>query len=292
MAAKWKEPPKDALDTLTLGAADLSSLANMELLQHMPFDPVVKRTESTILDRATNQVFKVTKGAPHVIIRLIAAEYHTHTSHATDVVGGSLMTGNNPTALAGSSGPQGDNGLANGTGTYSGNVNAALIAAIESDIKQLGERGIRTLAVAKTSESGQWHFLGLLTFLDPPRPDTLQTIEDARRYGVAVKMITGALCCCIGLVSITGPHPPLVAGDHILIAKETCRRLHLGSHIMAADVLPSLDGNTRQKPPNLARDYGAMILEADGFAEVFPEHKYLIVECLRELGYKTGMTGR
>lgn len=61
---------------------------------------------------------------------------------------------------------------------------------------------------------------------------------------------------------------------------------------MAADVLPSLDINTRQKPPNLARDYGNMILEADGFAEVFPEHKYLIVECLRELGYKTGMTGR
>ena len=77
-----------------------------------------------------------------------------------------------------------------------------------------------------------------------------------------------------------------------MIAKETCRRLDLGSHIMAADVLPSLDINTRQKPPNLARDYGNMILEADGFAEVFPEHKYLIVECLRELGYKTGMTGQ
>jgi len=60
---------------------------------------------------------------------------------------------------------------------------------------------------------------------------------------------------------------------------------------MASDVLPSLDGNTRQKPPNLSRDYGNLILEADGFAEVFPEHKYLIVECLRELGYKTGMTG-
>jgi hypothetical protein len=34
-----------------------------------------------------------------------------------------------------------------------------------------------------------------------------------------------------------------------------------------------------------------MCLAADGFAQVYPEHKYLIVECLRELGYKTGMTG-
>jgi H+-transporting ATPase len=41
----------------------------------------------------------------------------------------------------------------------------------------------------------------------------------------------------------------------------------------------------------LAEDYGELILNADGFAQVFPEHKYLIVECLRELKFKTGMTG-
>ncbi len=73
---------------------------------------------------------------------------------------------------------------------------------VESDVLHLGLRGIRSLAVAKTNQDGKWEFLGLLTFLDPPRPDTKQTIEDANRYGVAVKMITG---------------------DHILIAKETAR---------------------------------------------------------------------
>ena len=73
---------------------------------------------------------------------------------------------------------------------------------VEGDVLQLGLRGIRSLAVAKTNQDGKWEFLGLLTFLDPPRPDTKQTIEDANRYGVAVKMITG---------------------DHILIAKETAR---------------------------------------------------------------------
>jgi H+-transporting ATPase len=89
-------------------------------------------------------------------------------------------------------------------------------------------------------------------------------------YGVAVKMITG---------------------DHLLIAKETARVLGLGDYIKNANGLPTLDPETKTKPENLGRDYGDMCLAADGFAQVFPEHKYLIVECLRELGYKTGMTG-
>jgi H+-transporting ATPase len=142
----------------------------------------VKRTESTIRDRLTGQIYKTTKGAPHVIIRLIASNYHTHSSHAVDTV----------PAIIGSANLDDHNGISNSDSIYSDKSSAGLIAAIENDIKSLGERGIRTLAVAKTStESGEWIFLGLLTFLDPPRPDTLQTIEDARRYGVAVKMITG-----------------------------------------------------------------------------------------------------
>ena len=112
--------------------------------------------------------------------------------------------------------------------------------------------------------------MGLLTFLDPPRPDTKKTIEDAKSYGVAVKMITG---------------------DHLLIAKETARVLEMGDNIRSSNGLPMLDPVTKLKPENLGRDYGDMCLAADGFSQVFPEHKYLIVECLRELGYKVGMTG-
>ena len=83
----------------------------------------------------------------------------------------------------------------------------------------------------------------------------------------------------------------MITGDHLLIAKETSRVLDLGLFIKSADGLPLLDPVTKAKPANLSRDYGDMCLAADGFAQVFPEHKYLIVECLRELGYKTGMTG-
>jgi len=225
MAAKWHEPPRDALDRLTLGAVDLPSLDVMEQLDYMPFDPVVKRTEGTVKDTTTGAEYQCSKGAPHVILKLVM----------------------------------------DGAG-----ADEAMEAQMEADVHSLGERGIRAIAVAKTDDHGVWHMLGLLTFLDPPRPDTKATIENAKKYGVAVKMITG---------------------DHLLIARETSRVLSMGTAVRSAEGLPLLDAKTKKKPKHLARDYGTTCLAADGFAQVFPEHKYLIVECLRELGYKVGMTG-
>jgi H+-transporting ATPase len=112
--------------------------------------------------------------------------------------------------------------------------------------------------------------LGMLTFLDPPRPDTVETIQAAFEFGVAVKMITG---------------------DNLLIAKECARRLQLGTYILPSEGLPTLDPVTGQKPANLMDLIGQTTLEADGFAEVYPEHKFLIVEVLKEMGHKVGMTG-
>ena len=83
----------------------------------------------------------------------------------------------------------------------------------------------------------------------------------------------------------------MITGDHLLIANETARVLGMGGYIKDAGGLPMLHPETKAKPEGLGRDYGDMCLAADGFAQVFPEHKYLIVECLRELGYKVGMTG-
>jgi H+-transporting ATPase len=218
MAAKWKEPPRDALDTLVLTTVDIDSLQNVNQVEYMPFDPTIKRTEGTIRE-PDGSTFKVTKGAPHIILKLIPDDPETTKK-------------------------------------------------VEEEVKEFGNRGIRCLAVAKTNSEGKWQMLGLLTFLDPPRPDTKETIDTAKKYGVQVKMITG---------------------DHLLIAKETARALGLGHDIQDASNLPSLVQG--KPPPNLAKDYGAEIEAADGFAQVYPEHKYLIVECLRKMGYKVGMTG-
>jgi H+-transporting ATPase len=77
----------------------------------------------------------------------------------------------------------------------------------------------------------------------------------------------------------------LFTGDHILIARNTALQLDMGDKIFTAERLPLLDPETHAKPANLSQDYGDLCLIADGFAQVYPEHKYLIVECLRELGY-------
>merc|ERR1740127_276022 len=151
-----------------------------------------------------------------------------------------------------------------------GGCDANLKKAIEKDVTDLGKRGIRAIAVAKTDEGGVWRMMGLLTFLDPPRPDTKETVRLANVNGVAVKMITG---------------------DHLLIALETARVLDMGGIIQSAEGLPLLDAKTKAKPENLGRDHGDKFLAADGFAQTYPEHKYLIVEGLRELGYRVGMTG-
>jgi H+-transporting ATPase len=223
LAAKWKEPPRDALDRLTLGGVNMSLLEPYEQIDFLPFDPMTKRTEGTIKDKRNGTEFKTSKGAPHIMLGLLDADDHE------------------------------------------------VREAVERDVARLGACGIRSLAVARyDTESGKWKMQGLLTFLDPPRPDTKQTIEDANKYGVQVKMITG---------------------DHLLIAVNTALQLGMGDKIFTAERLPLLDPETKQKPKDLSKNYGDICLAANGFAQVFPEHKYLIVECLRELGYIVGMTG-
>lgn len=207
LAAKWKEPPRDALDRLTLGSVDMSLMDRYEQLDYLPFDPQIKRTEGTIRDTQTGKEFKTSKGAPHIMLGLLEDD-------------------------------QDD-----------------IKDKVEKDVARFGTFGIRTLAVARTDDSGKWRMVGLLTFLDPPRADTKQTIADANSYGVVVKMITG---------------------DHLLIARNTALQLEMGGTIFTAERLPMLDEETKQKPENLARDYGDLCLAADGFAQVYPEHKYLM----------------
>jgi H+-transporting ATPase len=76
-----------------------------------------------------------------------------------------------------------------------------------------------------------------------------------------------------------------------LIAKNTAEQLGMGNKIFTAERLPLLDDDTKQKPTDLAKNYGDLCLVADGFAQVYPEHKYLIVECLRDMHFTVGMTG-
>ncbi|KAL9261362.1 Plasma membrane ATPase-like protein [Drosera capensis] len=144
---------------------------------------------------------------------------------------------------------------------------------VHSVIEKFAERGLRSLAVArqevpeksKESAGGPWQFVGLLPLFDPPRHDSAETIRKALNLGVNVKMITG---------------------DQLAIAKETGRRLGMG-----INMYPSAALLGQGKDRTLGIPVDELIEKADGFAGVFPEHKYEIVKKLQEKKHIVGMTG-
>ncbi|KAE8370678.1 E1-E2 ATPase-domain-containing protein [Aspergillus caelatus] len=126
---------------------------------------------------------------------------------------------------------------------------------------EFASRGFRSLGIAVRKEGEHWTLLGMMPMFDPPREDTAQTIAEAQKLGIEVKMLTG---------------------DAIAIAKETCKLLSLGTKVYNSERL--IGGG-------LGAMAGDLVERADGFAEVFPEHKYQVVQMLQERGHLTAMTG-
>lgn len=210
-----REEDKDPIDNTIIAktkstAKIADTLNNYKVTAFKPFDPVVKRTEATIEDAQGNS-FKVAKGAPQVILSLVA--------NKTD-----------------------------------------LTKKINEYVDAFATKGRRALGVAKTDKKGKWQYVGLIALYDPPREDSGDTIKTAQSMGVEVKMITG---------------------DHIAIGKEIAHQVNLGTNIMTAS-------SFMDKPH---REAQRVVENADGFAEVFPEHKYHIVELLQDKGHIVGMTG-
>jgi H+-transporting ATPase len=204
----------DTIDLAVLGGMkDKDSLKGYDVVHFQPFDPVHKRTEATIKTK-DGKTFKVTKGAPQVILALSA--------------------------------------------------NAGQIKpAIEKAVNEFAARGFRSLGVARAEGDGQWQFVGVLPLFDPPREDAKATIATALAMGVKVKMVTG---------------------DAMAIAKETAKKLDMGTNILDAG---TLGDSKKQETTEVAES----IEKADGFAQVFPEHKFHIVDVLQKRGHIVGMTG-
>ncbi len=143
-------------------------------------------------------------------------------------------------------------------------INAGEIkAAVEKAVDEFAARGFRSLGVARADQEGQWQFLGVLPLFDPPREQAKATIATARQMGVHVKMVTG---------------------DALAIARETAGNLGLGANILDASGF----GDTKHDETGQLAE---SIEKADGFAQVFPEHKFHIVDVLQQRGHIVGMTG-
>jgi len=204
----------DTIDLAVLsGIKDTAALKSYQILHFTPFDPVHKRTEAQVKDK-DGKAFKVTKGAPQVIL-----------------------------ALAGNAGDA--------------------KAAVEKAVNEFAARGFRSLGVARAEGDGPWQFSGVLPLFDPPRDDAKATIATAKQMGVKVKMVTG---------------------DALAIAKETAKKLDMGTNILDATTLGDLD-------KDVTAQAAESIENADGFAQVFPEHKYHIIDVLQKRNHIVGMTG-
>jgi H+-transporting ATPase len=204
----------DTIDLAVLGGVkDQAALKAYDVVHFQPFDPVGKRTEATVKGK-DGKTFKVTKGAPQVILKLSA-----------------------------------DGGGAT--------------AAADKAVDDFATRGFRSLGVARAEGDGPWKFLGVLPLFDPPRDDAKATVATARKMGVKIKMVTG---------------------DALAIAKETAKKLDMGTNILDA---ASLGDAKRDETAAVAEQ----IESADGFAQVFPEHKYHIIDVLQKRGHIVGMTG-
>jgi H+-transporting ATPase len=205
---------QDPIDLAVLsGVKDEKLLHSYKIIHFQPFDPVHKRTEAEVKG-PDGKTFKVSKGAPQVILAL-----------ASDA--------------------------------------SQIKSSVEKAVGEFASRGYRSLGVSRTDGKDSWRFIGVIPLFDPLREDSVQTVETAREMGLKVKMVTG---------------------DQIAIAKEIGHQLKLGTNIMDA----SLFGETKHHEAGQAAE---AIEQADGFAQVFPEHKYHIVDVLQQRGHIVGMTG-
>lgn len=208
----------DAIDKCIMNAAQTLSISldNYTVEDFVPFDSRFKRTEATVKNLANGDVFKVSKGAPQIILAMCPRD-------------------------------------------------ESLYEQVFEWVQDLAQSGYKSLGVARTDKNGKWAFVGCISLYDPIREDAADTLKQARAMGIGIKMISG---------------------DHIYITKEVARQLGLGIRVFNSEILSEETGTVNKEIID------NLIVEANGFGEVFPEHKFAIVKILQDKGYIVGVTGR
>ncbi len=260
-----RDPIEEPIFEYLRTSGKAAELSLYHVVRFIPFDPVRKRTEASVAE--ADKTFAVTKGAPQVILDL-----------CEDV---------------------------------------AEKPGILEKVEELAAKGFRTLGVAlKTPEDACFKFVGLIPLFDPPREDSKATIDEARSLGLDVKMVTGdntAIAQHIG--DILGIGSDILDANELkgassrelvilgqIIATALYRRLSPGvtendAVRFSREILKELEKTFEhaELPPGHVKRHESEIIEliedAVGFAQVFPEDKYTIVDKLQKAGHIVGMTG-
>jgi len=143
---------------------------------------------------------------------------------------------------------------------------ADLLSRYQRTVGELAGKGYRALGVGQSDDGKTWVIVGLISLMDPPRPDAKATIDAAKALGVNVKMVTG---------------------DDVAIGDQIAAQLDLGDHLLVASDVFKDDA----KSGAVSAAVMDAVERADGFGRVFPQHKYEIVKTLQARGHIVGMTG-
>lgn len=216
-ALATQKSSEDAIDLAVMGALTApKALDGYRETAFIPFDPVSKRTISTVVDSA-GRTRHYAKGAPQAIAALAKPDAET-------------------------------------------------LKRYQDEVAARAAKGERALGVAMSEDGANWTLAGLISLMDPPRPDAKATIAQANALGLNVKMVTG---------------------DDVAIGDQIAAQLGMGDHLLvASDIFK--DGADVNAPP---RSVVEAVERADGFGRVFPQHKYEIVKALQSVGHIVAMTG-
>ena len=217
-ALATQKSSQDAIDVAILKATEgRGDLQAIKQTAFVPFDPVNKRTISTVVDQG-GQVRHYAKGAPQAVASLA-------------------------------------------------NPDSGILERYKATVSNLASKGYRALGVASSNDGKTWEIVGIVSLMDPPRADAKTTIAEAKALGLNVKMVTG---------------------DDVAIGDQIAAQLGIGDHLLvASDVF----GQSTTATAVLSNSVVDAVERADGFARVFPEHKYEIVKTLQSRGHIVGMTG-
>jgi len=237
-------------------------LNEYSLNEFLPFDPIHKRTKGVY------NGFDVTKGAPQIIVE--QSDLHNSAKQT-----------------------------------------------VYAQIEEFASKGFRTLGVAyRKSEDSLYRFVGLIPLYDPPREDSKEAIAEAKKQGVKVKMITGdnqAVAKYIATVIGIGEK----IEDINLLKGESVEEYHYLARVITQAMTTSFYPDKSQEeingqvkaimqkiqkelynmplPKGTIKKHESQIIEMiekdDGFAQVFPEDKYFIVDELQKSNHIVGMTG-
>ena len=130
----------------------------------------------------------------------------------------------------------------------------------EKVVEEYAQLGYSNIAVALKEEKGDWELIGLIPLFDPLREESAEAIKEAKTLGVDVKIVTG---------------------DSVAISRQISQKLGMTSNILPAEKLKNI-------PAHELEEY---VEKSDGFAEMFPEHKFTIVKILQQLKHLVGLIG-